>query len=171
MMLQQDFFFNGRGAEGYNYIENNSGPGQPFEAYLPKTADFYDKLVESVIIRPTPQTETAVAATGGKKPSRRETLNFQERRLDLDAWLVDGVNYKGSHFPIACFVKSQTRRSPEKHQYRWERDKAWKGRGKGVKGTKPQLRGKIRKTSSGDHHLQRNNGMTHGGIIGLGSSN
>ena len=42
----------------------------------------------------------AVAEDSGNKiPSRSQTLNFQERRLGSDLWLVDDVNYKGSHFP------------------------------------------------------------------------
>jgi len=127
------FFFHGKGVEGYNYIEKNAGPGQKFDAYLPKAADFYEKLVESFIIRPTPSTEgVAFSGNGGKVQTRKDTLNFQERRLDLDAWLVDGINYKGSHFPIACFMNSYCRRSPEKHRQRWANSSRWKGRGKGV---------------------------------------
>ena len=100
----------------------------------------------SFMIQPEPSTAgKTFSGKGGKGfyPSptltRKDTLNFQERRLDLDAWLVDGVNYKGSHFPIACFVNSYRRRTPEKHQKRWAKDKRWKGGGKGVQRQQPAV--------------------------------
>ena len=67
-----------------------------------------------------------------KKLTRKDTLNFKERRMHEDIWLVQGKNLNGSHFPIACFTDSYRRRSEEKHKERCERDKQRKGRGKGV---------------------------------------
>ena len=87
-----------------------------------------------------------------KKLTRKDTLNFKERRMHEDIWLVQGENYNGSHFPIACFTDSYRRRSEEKHKERWERDKQRKGRGKGV----PKLPNRFASNWSGiNEDLQR----------------
>ena len=125
------FFYNGFDVKGFAYIAKNAGPGHAFDKYLPKAATFFEKLFPSFTLLPQPSSE-GKKGTGKKgKLTRKDTLNFRQSPMDVDLWLLNGENYKGSHFPVACFTDIYRRRSNEQFHKRWKESNAWKGFGKG----------------------------------------
>ena len=98
--------------------EENGGPGQPLETYLPKTQDLKEKL--ECTFKPA-VAGTALVATKGAQKGKRCGLEVREKRLDVDIWKFEGKNYKGSHFPLALFTRNVGRRSEERYVARQRR--------------------------------------------------
>ena len=125
----------------------NGGPGQTLKTYLPKTDDILDKIkrsLEPVAVASKDEDEPggdasavagqttappavagppAVAAKGkaSRQPNQRQGLAVREKRLDIDIWMYQGANHKGSHFPLAAFTANVGRRSEERYVERSKR--------------------------------------------------
>ena len=85
------------------------------------------KLVDS--LTPSDKSRAAVAEPQGKGMDKgkdatlRTCIRVPEKRLKAALWRCDGVDYKGSHFPMCAFTNNVGRRPPEKLKERAER--AW----------------------------------------------
>ena len=118
--------------DGFDRIEVSGGPGMPLSLYLPKRGALRTKLVDS--LTPSDKSRAVVAApqgkgkgkdqpTGkgkgkgkdkGKDATLRTCIRVREKRLAAALWRCDGVDYKGSHFPMCAFTNNVGRRSREK---------------------------------------------------------
>ena len=118
--------------DGFDTIDPQGGPGMPLTTYLPKRSVLIAKLEPSL----TPSQASAAAVAEqckgkgkgedegkgkGKDATLRTCIRMKEKRLDADLWRCDGVEYKGSHFPICVFTNNIGRRSPEKLRERAQR--------------------------------------------------
>ena len=108
-------------------IKRNAGPGQTLETYLPKGGDGSKKIHDSV--EPLPMTieeedETESAAVADRK---KNPLKWKGKTLDITHWMFKGKNHKGSHFPLALFTHSPSRRSEGAYVRRLKnrKDKQW----------------------------------------------
>ena len=128
------------------YLPTNGGPGQKLQTYLPKADDDITKIkgsLEPVAVASKREDEpggdapavagqtTAPPAVAGKgkasrQPNERQGLAVREKRLDMDIWMYQGANHKGSHFPLAAFTKNVGRRSEERYVERSKRRQAKK---------------------------------------------
>ena len=117
--------------------EENGGPGQSLQTYLPKAQDITEKLRDSLEPAvaddgagkgkpqekgdPTQNPAVAGIKGGGKSKGKRTCLTVREKRLDLAVWRFRGDNHKGSHFPLAAFTNNVGRRSEERFIARAEK--------------------------------------------------
>ena len=69
----------------------------------------------------TPSDDSAAVAAKDHRPLKRSTMTFNEKRLDMRIWQLNGNHQKGSHFPICVFTNNVSRRSPEKLEERYNR--------------------------------------------------
>ena len=51
---------------------------------------------------------------GRAQPSTRVGLTVRQKPLDIETWLCQARNLKGSHFPLAAFTNNTGRRSEER---------------------------------------------------------
>ena len=105
----------------YHVHEASGGPGQSMAVYLPKKAEFVEKLTPTLSPSKESAVVTALAAKTegkGKGTSGNRVLKMQEKRLDVNLWRLDGQIHRGSHFPVVCFTKNACRRSPDANERR-----------------------------------------------------
>ena len=69
----------------------------------------------------TPSSDSAAVAAKDHRPLKRSTMTFNEKRLDIRIWQLNGNHQKGSHFPICVFTNNISRRSLEKLEERYNR--------------------------------------------------
>ena len=98
--------------------------------YLPKTQDIREKMHDTFGAAVADEV-SAVADHGGKgkgiandkgkgknkgraQPSTRVGLTVRQKPLDIETWLCQSRNFKGSHFPLAAFTNNKGRRSEER---------------------------------------------------------
>jgi hypothetical protein len=121
----------------YDVWPPNSGPGQTLATYLPKSANYVDKVGPS--LAPTYRKEAlmaAVADTGdtkgdkeGKSPAHvRPHLKIREKRLDPELWTFEGKHRRGAHFPLCAYTNNVGRRSDAAFNARREK-RSWKKMG------------------------------------------
>ena len=118
----------------YDVWPPNSGPGQKLGCYLPKTANYVDKI--GLSISPTYRKEALMAAVAASADSKgdkdhaqvRPFLKIREKRLNPEHWIFEGKHRKGAHFPLCAYTNNVGRRSDEAFNARRER-RNWKKRG------------------------------------------
>ena len=112
----------------YDHIPFDGGPGKELGCYLGKFDPLETKLMDSL----TCATEES---TAGRELERRKSLPSEsqesrsrggkhvalavrEKRLQATHWRYQGLNHKGSHFPVCCFTDNIGRRTDEARRRR-----------------------------------------------------
>jgi hypothetical protein len=126
-----------RDDELWNRIPKNAGPGQPLEAYLPKTdgcgakgtkvqrgpqvvADL--KMMLFNMLTPSCASEAAVEELHDCIVGKQQVLHTREKRLRFRSWpLHQPCDQKGSHYPLWVTTINRSRRSPEAVQWRHQK--------------------------------------------------
>ena len=123
---------------GFDRIEEEAGPGQRLECYLPPKAILIEKFSESL----TPTPLAAVAAPN--KDRKNDGIRFREKRLKAKIWRYKGEHQRGSHFPICVFTNNVGRRSPEKLEERRQKQmrRSWRGPQWWAQGSQESCRGR-----------------------------
>jgi len=109
---------------GFDSIQEEAGPGNRLETYLPKRTDLTANFSESLTLS---KRSAAVAATHNDR--KVDGIKFKEKRLDAGIWRCKGVHQRGSHFPICVFTNNVGRRSPQKLEERRQKQmqRSWRG--------------------------------------------
>ena len=110
--------------------EENGGPGQSMDKYLPKSQDIQAKLKDTLDPGPMRGVPDGPAAAGPanrkwwEQPNQRSGLETVEKKLDHDTWTFG--HHNGSHFPLAVFTRNVGRRGSSATRRR-HKNKTWSG--------------------------------------------